>query len=419
MKNIVYLIICPPCWIKTPALGLEFIKSYLMKRNKNLVVKILDLNILFYKLFKVDKKRWLKLDKRWEEELFFIIEKKFPYILENLLKKIEKAVLVGFSLFRRNCKFSFQLISRVKEKYPTKKIAIGGPHVLFMKLHKKNLSREFFWVVGEGEIALNLILNGASPRILEYKEIENLDEIPFLEFNDYPVKSFYSVLPLYSSRGCPYKCLFCTERLLTRKIRQHSPLYVVEQIKMLKERYKISTFSFQDSLININIEWLENFCSLLLKNNLKIKWEAQIRIDNHIDENLAQLIKKAGCFDIFVGLESACDKILEKMGKGFCKDEALRFFHTLRKAELHFETSLILGYPGENEKDFRETVDFIIQNKKIIPKIAQINPYINYFVDPPHVSKIGIERVHHLVNILQKERIPFTKSFINNLFYEN
>ena len=418
MKGIVYLIICPPFWLKTPPIGLEYIKRYVEKKNKDVEVKILDLNILFYKLFRPDKKRWLKLDKAWEENLFSLTEEKFPHVLENILKKIKEAELVGFSLFLRNYDFTFRFIQRIKEKYPEKKIVIGGPQVFFMKLHKEELSEDFFWIVGEGEEAFNYILNNDCQKIIEYKEVENLDEIPFLEFDNFKMQS-YSILPLYSSRGCPHNCSFCTERLLIKKIRQHSPLYLVEQIRLLKEKYKIDTFSFQDSLININIEWLENFCKLILKNNLKIKWEAQIRVDKRIKKDLASLIKKAGCFNIFIGLESASNKVLEKINKGFRKEDALRFFNILKEAELHFEVSLILGFEGEDEKDFKETVDFIVKNKKIIPKIAQINPYIDYFRKPLCISPIGKKRVEYLVNILKKEKIPFTKSFINNLFYEN
>ncbi|MEM7816427.1 MAG: radical SAM protein [Candidatus Aenigmatarchaeota archaeon] len=420
MNKTVYIINCPPSWIKTPPLSLVYLKNYL--KNKGVNIKIIDLNILFFKLFNYNKIEWLKLNKNFEQNLFNLVEEKYPFIFENLYKRIEKIEFIGFSLFKRNFSFSLNLANRVKEKFPEKNIIFGGPEILFLKLENKiNCLQKYLWVLGEGEIPLFKIIN-EKPDNYEFEEIENLDSLPFFDFEDLNLKLYSQSLPIISSRGCPYQCNFCSERKLYKKFRYHSPEYVVEQIKYLKNKYLLNNFIFCDSLINFKINWLEQLCKLLIKNKLNIKWEAQMRIEKELPLELAKLIKKSGCYNLFVGLESASNRVLKMMNKGFDTDIALNFFKILKKAKLQFEISLIFGYPFEEEKDFNETLNFIIKNKKLIPKIAQANPFIDYlknFKNENSFTTKGKERVGFFLKVLQRENIRYTKSFINNLIYEN
>ena len=417
MKPLVYCIICPPHWTKTPPLGLEFIRKY--NENKGITVKILDLNIIFYHLLRMNKKKWLSLNKEFEEDLFNLVKKRYPQVIKNILKKLKDASLIGFSLFRRNKNFTYKFIEEIRRIYPHKKIVIGGPEVLFMKLRGEQLRKDINWVIGEGERSIEKILNCKHNLVVAYEEIENLDEIPFLDFEGFNINYYSQYLPLYTSRGCIKKCFFCTERRLSSRFRQHSSFYVVKQIEFLMKKFRTNYFIFQDSLINANLQWLEQFLTLLVKKGLKIFWEAQMIVRKDFDYSLAKLCKKAGCFNLFIGLESASNKVLSAMNKGFTKEEALNFFSTLKKAELHYEISLIVGYPAEKEKDFQETIQFITHNKRIIPKIAQVNPYIDYLNLEYTPSPQAIKRIDYLLSLLQKEKIPYTKSFINNLFYKN
>ena len=419
MKKILYLIQCPPFWTKTPPLGLVYLKKYLEK--KGVKVKILDLNVLLFKILSFSKKEWLSLNEKFEKELFFIVEKKFPYLLNNLYQKIKEADFVGFSLFKRNLYFSFSLTQKIKEKFPEKRIVFGGPHTFFLKRQNK-LDLKNWWVIGEGEIPLSSILENENKKIYLFEEIENLDNLPFLDLDPQGINlSFYNqYFPLITSRGCPYRCKFCSEKELFKKFRYHSPSYMVEQIKFLVNRYNLKYFIFCDSLINYNHNWLENFCILVIKNNLNIKWEAQARIDKNLTKELANLIKKSGCYNLFIGLESGSDKILNLMQKGFDTETALDFFKKLKKAGLHFEVSLIFGYPQETDADFEKTVDFIVKNKKIIPKIAQVNPFVDYLEDFPQdefPKKESLEKVKKFLSVLEENKIRYTKSFINNLVH--
>ncbi len=415
MKARLYYILCPPHWLKTPPLGLSYLAAY--GRKQGYEVTVIDLNAILYRQLGNTARAWLPLDKEFEETLFSRARNTAPQCLDDLRKKIADADLIGFSLFRRNAPFTFQLIDYLRGFYPDKKIVLGGPETTWMKLRRQKFSDEFSWVIGEGELSAPLILQSKKPLKIENRELADLDDIPFLDLSEYRSLSHISTLPLLSSRGCIRKCSFCTERLLCSSFRQHSPQYMIEQISLLKSRYNIRYFTFQDSLINGSLAWLEKFTGLLIKHNLDISWEAQIAVRKDLDRDLARRIKRSGCFNLFIGAESASDQVLSLMNKGYSRKELFSFLSCLQTAGLNYEISLIAGYPGEKESDFQETIDFLSCHKKLVSKIAQINPYIDYF-DPDHtVSCTAGQRAQKLIDLLDREHIRYTKSFINNLVY--
>jgi len=419
MKGLVYLIQSPPSWLKTPPLSLVYLKNYLRKQGQE--AEIIDLNTRLFKASRLTLPEWLSLDKELEENLFSLAERKFPFILEDLYKTIEDAETIGFSLSQRNTPFSFSLAKRISDRFPAKRIIFGGPHTFFLEKKGKLDSRNY-WVIGEGEIPLCEILSNSKTKIYHFQEIKDLDALPFYDFSTLDLNLYSQTLPLLSSRGCPFKCTFCSEKMLFSKFRHHSPQYIIDQIKHLKNKYKTNSFVFCDSLINYKRKWLSEFCSLVIKNQLNIKWEAQIRIENNFPNELANLIKKSGCYNLFVGLESGSEKILKLMNKGFTTTWALSFFETLTKAKLHFEVSLIFGYPEENETDFQETLSFILENKRIIPKIAQANPFVDYLDNlkkNTYPTEEANMRVEKFLQLLDNEKIKYTKSFIRNLTYAN
>lgn len=411
MKPVVYLIQTPPFWLKTPPLSLIYLKTFL--ENKGIATGIVDLNMLLFKTMQTPLRQWLRLDEDFEHNLFEVACQRHPEVFNRLYEQISQARYVGLSLLRRNTSFSFSLAKEICKRFPNKKIIFGGPHTLWLDKNS-GFDNKYYWVVGEGESALARIINGEKIKIYRFQEIADLDSLPLYDFGPLKTDLYSASLPLLSSRGCPYCCGFCSERLLYRKFRHHSPQYMLDQIQLLKKKYAINSFVFLDSLINYSNDWLYTFCGLLIEKNLNINWEAQMRIQDNFPLELAKAMKQSGCYNLFVGLESASDTVLAAMNKGFKASSAVSFLKTLKAADLHFELSLIFGHPAESEKEFNETVNFIVGNKNIIPKIAQVNPYIDYFSD---TATSDSQRVKSFLRIIEREKIRYTKSFINNLIY--
>ncbi|MFH1771920.1 MAG: radical SAM protein [Candidatus Omnitrophota bacterium] len=418
MGNSVYIINCPPGWVKTPPLSLLYLNKYL--KNNGAGVRILDLNTAVFQLFAPAQKEWLCLNENLEKNLFPLTEKTFPYLLENIYKTLNDFPVIGFTLTKRNRAFSFELARRIKDKFPEKKIVMGGPHTFFLE-RRKELLPDYSWVIGEGEISLLKILTDKKIKnVYRFFEIDDLDTLGFLDFSPLNLKAYSPALPVLSSRGCTHKCVFCSERKLYRKFRQHSAQYTVDQISYLQKKYSINRFIFCDSQLNYNDRWLNDFSALIIRKNIGIKWEAQMRIKEDFPRSLARKLKLSGCYNIFIGLESGSDRMLSLMNKGFTTDAALDFFKILTKEGLHFEVSLIFGYPKEEDKDFKETLNFIIGNRQIIPKIAQANPFVDYLGNFPHLSFPAPEakqRIQKFLSAAEDNKIKYTKSFINNLIY--
>ena len=417
MSHSVYIINCPPGWLKTPPLSLVYLKTYLQSRGFS--VKVLDLNKVFFQLFLIPQKDWLALNNTFENELFSLVERHYSLLIKNICDQLKNSEIVCFSLFKRNSAFTFKLIETISAELPDKPIVIGGPQTFFLD-RAKQLDPRFTWVIGEGEIPLGKIAAGNTHRLYRFEEIKNLDNLPFADFAPLNLRAYSSSLPLLSSRGCYNQCDFCGERLLYQNFRAHSAGYMFELIKNLKAVNETSNFIFCDSLINHSDSWLDEFCDLLLKNDLRINWEAQMRITKNFPPALAQKMKQSGCYNLFVGLESASERVLGLMRKGFTSETALEFLQTLHTAGLHFEISLIAGFPGESDEDFQETVDFIVRHKDIIPKIAQLNPFVDYLGNFPGTNfpgDIARARVNNLMEKLKNERIKYTAGFINNLAY--
>lgn len=416
MKDYVYIIKTPPFWLKTAPLSLIYLKNYLKKYK--IPVRVIDLNMQTFKLLGAELRQWLTLNHNFENNLFAIIEKKYPDFLKSLYASLTNASIVAFSLFKRNSSFAFSLAARIKEKCPNKKIVFGGPEVFFLERIKK-LDERYHWVIGEGELPLRNIISNGAAKTFRFKELDDLDTLPLYDFRALPPKNYSSCIPLLSSRGCPGACSFCSERLLYKKFRHHSPQYMIDQIIHLKKIHKANNFVFCDSLINYKQDWLHDFCKLAIDKKIGIKWEAQMRIEENFPLSLAQLMKKSGCYNLFIGLESGSDRLLNLINKGFTAQCARNFFKTLAKARLHFEVSLIFGHPNETDADFLETLNFITKNKSVIPKIAQANPFLDYLGTwknelPTTQAK---ERVQTFLQTLEVSQIKYTKSFINNLIY--
>ncbi|MFA5007863.1 MAG: radical SAM protein [Candidatus Omnitrophota bacterium] len=415
MEKSIYIFQCPPSWLKTAPLSLVYLENYL--KSKGITVKVRDLNAELFGKLKFSAKEWLTLDDNFEKNLFGQVER--LSFLDAFFDEIKDYKYIGFSILKRNSNFSFRLAQRISEKFSSKKIIFGGPHTLFLNWRGK-LDNKSYWVIGEGEKPALNVLTGSDSKIQLFNELGDIDELPFLDFDCLEMRNYSSAIPLLSSRGCKFACNFCSENKLYKKFRQHSPSYVSDLIKYLIEKYKANTFVFCDSLINYSNKWLEEFCLTLIKNNLNIKWEAQMRIDDNFNASLGALMKKSGCYNLFVGLESASLATLKNMNKGFTPEIALGFFKKLSQAGLQFEVSLIFGYPNETEADFRQTLGFIVRNKKIIPKIAQANPFVDYIGDFPgktFPSEEAGERIKLFLQTIETEKIKYTKSFINNLIY--
>ncbi|MFC1668251.1 B12-binding domain-containing radical SAM protein [Chlamydiota bacterium] len=433
-KNIL-LTLFPPVWPSLPPLGIFSLHESLCHQGISSVV--LDCNNYFYQL--ADEKQKQKFHQScnttFENQMTTIIKNLFPLQFNELLKKMMTFDTIGFSCFKSNLQTTLSVCHILKREKKTIAIILGGPEITRHYFKTKGaFSTEVYdnadlIVVGEGEKPLIDFMKGhhTKSKVIAFEELDSLQNVPFprytcCDLTTYPRKK---TIPITLSRGCIKHCHFCSERLLYKKFRLRPIRSVLAEIAHHRHHHGITNFIFFDSLINAHLENLEELCDGIITQFGQVQWEAQLYIRTDMSDSLLQKIKQSGCYNLFIGLESGSTKTLQKMNKGYTATDALLFFEKLNNAGLHFGISLLVGYPDETEQECMESLEFIINNKALIPKIEQINPFTYY--DGTHLDKskdystntTSQKRFELFVSTIKKHNIKHTNAFLGNLIEKN
>lgn len=269
------------------------------------------------------------------------------------------------------------------------RVIIGGPHIsaLPSETMKKFVNFDI-GVIGEGELTLEEIVKGKRLQDIKgiiyrkndgkivqnqpRKELVDINKLPspsyeFFDLEEY-VQPVYSgflrqkrkilVLPLETTRGCPFSCKFCF-RTVGRQARLKDPKKVLKEVKELIRRYGIDRIDVIDGTFGVSKEHALKICKLLTdeKINNKIKWSVMCRA-NTLDEDIAKALKKSGCFYIGIGVEAGSDRVLQKSGKGITTKQIKDVITSAQKQGIEVHSYFILGLPYETEKDIKETAEF-------------------------------------------------------------
>ena len=311
-----------------------------------------------------------------------------------------KPDIIGYTALTNEIIQAGSLALDVKKYLPASKSIIGGVHATI--LPEKTL-REFpafdFVCAGEGENTLCELVrflenNNISDKPWSIKGIsflddsgnyfcagereqigftdKSLDSIPHPAWDLFRPASDYI---LHTQRGCPFHCPFCVNPN-GRTVRNESAERVIDQVKELHEKYNCKKVMFGDEIFTIDRNRTIEICNGLIKHGLdkKIKWQCSTHI-SFIDEELAGIMKKAGCFLVGLGIESGDPKKIEKMGKNTSIEKILSVTSELKRALLPFASYFILGQPDETEESARKTIDFAVRLNADCPVFGIMVPY--------------------------------------------
>lgn len=206
---------------------------------------------------------------------------------------------------------------------------------------------------------------------------DNLDLLPFparhlLNMGKYKLgtlegmKNFTSI---QSTRGCPWKCIFCSSKdLNTSRISRRSPLSVINEIKEVIDKFNIRHFMFIDDVLTLNRKHILTICDLIEKENLSITFEGSTRA-NLVDENLIVKMKKAGLKRLSFGLETVDLEMRKTMNKKVPIEAYIEANKILNKYDIEALNSVMLGLPGETRETIKKTINFL----KISREVKQAN----------------------------------------------
>ncbi|MBM4284807.1 MAG: radical SAM protein [Deltaproteobacteria bacterium] len=167
------------------------------------------------------------------------------------------------------------------------------------------------------------------------------------------------VIPVQTRRGCPMRCIYCTTpRLEGRRLRAWPPERVAGWLARWHEKWGLTRFYFVDSLFNHPQDYARRLCQALLELRLPLEWAAIIN-PAFPDGELFHLMRRAGAVRVQVGNESGSELVLQRLGKGFGRDQVVQTLSLLEEAGLAYACFLLLGGPGENRRTVAESIDLM------------------------------------------------------------
>ncbi|MBF0146531.1 MAG: radical SAM protein [Magnetococcales bacterium] len=292
--------------------------------------------------------------------------------LELIAERIEKQQvrIVGFTTYVSSYLFLAHTTRELKKRFPHLLIVAGGPLASTLPEILLEWGSVDVVVQGPGELAFlqivqNLEHNIPNPSLVTGSLPVTIDDLPApnwqsLGWSTYRYLPPWHGFPIVTSRGCPYKCNYCTK--VTGNIyHRRSVPQIIEEIKRAVVAFDLKSFMVQDELLFASVKHLKKFCDALIQSGLEVTWSAASRIDL-LDTASIELLKKSGCRAIGVGIESGSQQMLDRMNKNLSLEKSAKNLRHLRQLDIKIMPYVIVGYPGETLETLQETEAFLIDN---------------------------------------------------------
>ena len=169
----------------------------------------------------------------------------------------------------------------------------------------------------------------------------------------------YFSMNMGTTRGCPFKCNWCAKPIYGNRYNSRSPQNVVQELKMLREKFQFDHIWFCDDIFGLKPGWVNEFADLVEKENLHFKFKIQARADLLLQENYIRDLARAGCDNIWMGAESGSQKILDAMDKGTTIEQIHASTKLIRKYGMKPSFFIQFGYIGETKEDIKKTIRMI------------------------------------------------------------
>lgn len=371
----------------------------------------------------------------------FMDESALDVLLQQLIDQAEPA-FVGITFPSSAVRRVAHIAAYIKEHYPGIRVFAGGYHpTAEPESTLRAIPALDFVVLGQAERTFAQMGDEwrGLPGIAYLKSaesisdpgdagVDNLDDVPHVDRTRFDSRYFEprsdtisgvygKTATLISSRGCPYNCGFCANRLIQPRIKYHSIDYVLSDIEAI-----FSQIGRPDHLFFLDVMFLANWgrtealCKALIRSRLlkRTKWAATVSA-NAITLEKAKLMREAGCFYLSFGLESNSARTLSLMGKRATPADNERAVEICRRLGLLANSAFLFGIPGEDEDGLQATLDFVkrydIYSTGVnVMKPLPGSPYYRKLVEEGRISRtlddwFRISSIHHQSEFYN-DRIP-------------
>jgi len=287
---------------------------------------------------------------------------------------------------------------RIRAASPRTRIVLGGPHVSVTMQDSFADPAVDFAVYGEGEQTfpeLVRALQGGDPHApasvpgLLYRRGDGIestpprppvpdpDVLPFPCFERFPMR-LYSSYPLYTSRGCPFHCVYCCCHLLWgNKPRFRSPENILQEIRLARERFgwEDKSFLILDDTFNLRPARVEAFCDQILQEGLRLRYHVWGFRADLAPMSMLRKLKASGCESVSIGVESANAEVLKRIRKGESLAQILETIRNLKSVGIVPVCLFMIGNPGDTLETARETISFARKNRLYLSVFNMALPY--------------------------------------------
>jgi radical SAM superfamily enzyme YgiQ (UPF0313 family) len=295
------------------------------------------------------------------------------HIIEEEIEDIDlnyDCDLVGITCMTSNAPRAYQFGDEFKKR--GKQVVLGGVHPTI--LPDEAIQHADAVVVGEAEGVWNEVLSDAGRRQLKQRYHNPLPDLA----NYYRIKGradmkrrMFNIIPVMTTRGCPYACEFCCVHSIYGSKVRHIP--VANVIRDMEDSLGRFFMILDDNVIGDKMYAVELFGAI---KPLGIRWVGQASISFVHDERMMKLAADSGCIGLFFGLESVTESQIKKMRKSL---------HDLKEVEeavkkiqdygIHFHASMVFGFDDDTRDVFKETVDFLCRNRISTASLNVLTPY--------------------------------------------
>lgn len=303
---------------------------------------------------------------------------------------------VGISVLTNMCIPAHKIAKIVKEELPECVVVVGGVHAEAMPERMLRNASIDAVVRGDGEEPMREIVEGkpfSDVLGLSFRQGDrvrhndprptnlDLDKYPFpayhlVNFNNYfPAAGSYRRLPainMLMTRGCPGRCTFCNSARTT--LRARSPDEVVKQVELLYTEYGIRQIQFYDDTFTVLKPHVLRFCELLAAKKLDLSWTAYIRGDC-FSADMAAAMKKAGCHQVLMGVETGSAEIAKRIGKPIDRQRYKDAVRVAHEQGLEVRGTFIIGNMDETAASMRETLEFALELDIDLFQLSISTPY--------------------------------------------
>lgn len=327
----------------------------------------------------------------------------FNYGFDDLSRDIIdfKPDVVGIGTAMALIELTNKTLELIKEINPNIITIVGGPIVSSDPEFVLKISNTDYYITGEADKTLPDVIrkirdkkevNGSEGTIwvegkvvksIRPKQIADVNKLPFparhlLNMRIYrPSPANYRRLPatgMITSRGCPFNCIYCSKPVHGRSFRPHSAGQVVAEMEQLVCKYNIKDFQIFDDTFTADPKRIEKVCQSIIKKKLDIGWTCMTRIDR-ISVDLLKLMKKAGCFEIGIGIESGSDRILKLIRKKTTTQMVRNAIEIAKKAKMDVRGFFQIGFPTETKEEIEQTIRFASELELDIAQIMIATPF--------------------------------------------